>query len=90
MPAGSKGGGPTTVTARTKWPVNWQGDKPEAPEPELRGKLRRPRDPRKIKKIAVRPPRRSPLAGKGGPYKNERKLVYEPEEYYPVDEQEEE
>lgn len=73
--------GPTTVTTRTKWPVNWQGEKPEPTEPKLRGNLRRPRDPRKVKKIAIRPPRKNPLMGKGGKYKNGRSLVYEQEEY---------
>jgi len=75
------GDAPVTVTQRTKWPVNWQEDKTNRQPKQPRGKLRRPRDPRKVRKIAVRPARKNPLFGRVKPYKNERTLVYEPEEY---------
>lgn len=72
---------PSTVTAKTSWPVNWRGDNPKQPDQKPRGKLRTPRDPRRVKKVSVRPPRKNPLTGRVTPYKNERRLVYEAEEY---------
>lgn len=83
MPSGSRKqqGELKTVTSKADWPTNWQGEKPEPTVPKLRGKLRRPRDPRKVRKIAVRPPRRNPLIGRTAPIKRERRLVYEPIEY---------
>lgn len=57
---------PLAESVTSKWPL-----KPEAkdtgavenPSAEPRGKLRRPRDPRKKKNVRTRPPRRNPLMG---------------------------
>ncbi len=76
---GSSTGCPPTVT--TKGPLSRPEDTPKQSTPESRVKTRRPRDPRKPRKVAVRPPRKNPLIGKVEPYRNERILVYEPEEY---------
>ena len=68
---------PVTVTSKASWPTNWQGDKPEPKQPKLRGKMRRPRDPRKIKRTSVRPPRRNPMISRVVPRKETRVLMYE-------------
>lgn len=74
---GADGANIATVTQKTQWPVNWQGDKPEPNEPTLRGKMRRPRDPRKAKRTSIRPPRRNPMMGRVEPRKETRVLMYE-------------
>lgn len=74
----------STVTEQFKRPVRAIEDfeQVESIPPQLRGKLRTPRDPRIAKKTLIRrPPRKNPLTGKGIPYRNERRLVYEAEEY---------
>lgn len=56
---------PLAESVTSKWPLK-QADEavtPEDPASQPRGKLRRPRDPRKKKNIRMRPPRRNPLTG---------------------------
>jgi len=69
-------GCPATVTEHFRVP----GAGPEVEQLETsapRVRTRRPRDPRKPRKVTVRPPRKNPLIGRGEHYKNERNLVYD-------------
>ena len=78
---GGAGGDTVIETATARQPVRERATETEfqAENSQPRGRLRRPRDPRKLKRTRVRPPRRNPYADGGRPevIKTERVMMYD-------------
>lgn len=74
---------PPSVTNRSRWPRIEGSNFLEVDEDQNQPKTRRPRDPRRIRKVQLRVPSRNPMIHVDRPTgKRElRTPVYEPDEY---------